>query len=144
VTAEATSARPLVVERRGEGLWCYSCGSHADTVYEVRLVCPYCTAEIPVRLCPSCAKKLLKDLFAALAGLSPAEERRLYRVVPLAHRDRVFMYCVVAPDGTPLYAHVVLVDGEPITTTEEKFFRCKSASLVGTDAVALEGCEEAV
>jgi hypothetical protein len=113
-------------------------------VYEVRLVCPYCTAEAPARLCPSCAKKLLKDLFAALAGLSPAEERRLYRVVPLAHRGHVFMYCVVAPDGTPLYAHAVVVDGEPLTTTEEKLLRCKRASLAGTDAVVLEGCEEAV
>jgi hypothetical protein len=37
-----------------------------------------------------------------------------------------------------------VVDGEPLTTTEEKFLRCKSASPVGTDAVALEGCEEAV
>jgi len=139
---ELPAVKSLVVERRGEGLWCYLCGSRSDVVYEVRLVCPYCTAEAPVRLCPGCAKRLLKDLFAALAGLSSAEERRLYRVVPLAHRGRVFMYCVVAPDGTPLYAHHVIVDGEPITTTEEKFFRCKSASLVDLDAVALEGCEE--
>ena len=144
MTAEAAAARPLVNERRGGGLWCHLCGSPAHTVYEVRMVCPYCTAEAPVRLCPSCAKKLLKDLFAALAGLSPAEERGLYRDVPLAHRGRVLMYCIVAPDGTPLYAHVVLVDGEPLTTTEERFLRCKGASLLGTDAVALEGCEEAV
>ena len=144
MAAEITAEKSLVVERRGEGLWCYLCGTRSDVVYEVRLVCPYCTAGIPVRLCASCAKRLLKDLFAALAGLSPAEERRLYRVVPLAHRGRVLMYCVVAPDGTPLYAHHVIVDGEPLTTAEERLLRCKGASLLGLDAVALEGCEEVV
>jgi hypothetical protein len=141
---ELPAVKSLVVERRGEGLWCYLCGSRSDVVYEVRLVCPYCTAEAPVRLCPGCAKKLLKDLFAALAGLSPAEERRVYRVVPLAHRGRVLMYCVVAPDGTPLYAHTLLVDGEPLTTAEERLLRCKAMSLLGLDTIELEGCEEAV
>jgi len=139
---ELPAVKSLVVERRGEGLWCYLCGTRSDVVYEVRLVCPYCTAEAPVRLCPGCAKRLLKDLFAALAGLSPAEERRVYRVVPLAHKGRVLMYCVLAPDGTPLYAHHVIVDGEPLSTAEERLLRCKGASLAGTDAVVLEGCEE--
>ena len=68
MSVELPAAKPLVVERRGEGLWCYLCGSPADTVYEVRLVCPYCTAEIPVRLCTGCAERLLEDLLVALEG----------------------------------------------------------------------------
>ena len=59
----------FVAELRGDGLWCNVCGTPSTVVYELRGICPYSSSGPSVRLCPTCAKKLLHDLYAALAGL---------------------------------------------------------------------------
>ncbi|RLE75436.1 MAG: DNA-directed RNA polymerase subunit P [Thermoprotei archaeon] len=45
---------------------CYHCGKalRADEVVELRTVCPYCMADIVVRLCPKCAREVAASLLA--------------------------------------------------------------------------------
>jgi hypothetical protein len=42
------------------------CGRIVDKVIVVRLPCPYCTVEVPVRMCLDCAKKLKEELEKAI------------------------------------------------------------------------------
>jgi hypothetical protein len=46
--------------------WCYVCGRIVDKVVVARLPCPYCTVEVPIRMCLNCARKLVEELEGAI------------------------------------------------------------------------------
>jgi predicted RNA-binding Zn-ribbon protein involved in translation (DUF1610 family) len=46
--------------------WCYLCGRIVDKAIVVRLPCPWCTTEVPIRMCPDCARKLKEELEKAI------------------------------------------------------------------------------
>jgi len=61
VKAQLKDESPQLVERVSAGKhWCYACGRQTNIVLSIRLPCPYCGTDVPVRLCTSCAK-LLRD-----------------------------------------------------------------------------------
>ena len=58
---------PQLIERaRTDKPWCYACGRQVDAVISVRVPCPYCATDVPVRLCVDCAKQLRDKLGEAI------------------------------------------------------------------------------
>jgi predicted amidophosphoribosyltransferase len=46
--------------------WCYMCARDADVTVRVPVVCPWCGAEVSMRICLDCARKLRDLLDQAL------------------------------------------------------------------------------
>jgi predicted RNA-binding Zn-ribbon protein involved in translation (DUF1610 family) len=55
-----------IVEKEEVKPWCYVCGRVVDKVIAVRLPCPWCTTEVPIRMCLDCARKLVEELERAI------------------------------------------------------------------------------
>lgn len=58
--------RAQIVTKEEVKPWCYVCGRSADKVVAVRLPCPWCTTEAPIRMCLDCAKRLAEELERAI------------------------------------------------------------------------------
>jgi Zn finger protein HypA/HybF involved in hydrogenase expression len=58
--------RAQIVTKEEVKPWCYVCGRVVDKVIVVRLPCPWCTTEAPIRMCLDCARKLVEELEKAI------------------------------------------------------------------------------